>query len=88
MEPFLGAYSFKRMTGQKPGSIWAHEDCKTFGAEWKKTPESAARRFQLSCTCAKCFSAPLPLSLEGGAGGMEAGVGEISKLSEGICHGH
>lgn len=34
------------------------------------------------------FSAPLPLSLEGGAGGMEAGVGEISKLSEGICHGH
>lgn len=87
MEPFLGAYSFKQTTGQKPGSIWAHEDCKTFGAEWKKTPESSARRFQLSCTCAKCFAAPLPLSLEGGL--VEwGGVGEISKLSEGICHGN
>lgn len=58
VETFLGAHGFKQTTGQKPESIWAHEDCKTFGAWWETPPVSSARRLQLSCTCAKCFAVP------------------------------
>lgn len=88
------SHSFKQTTGQKPGSIWAHEDCKTFGAEWKKTPVSSARRFQLSCTCAKCFSVPhTPFSWRGArsrgeASFLRAYATGIEKLVTTIRHSH